>query len=324
MIKPGRWIEKISERLVDPQVGQLWRPLGWLVLALLLVDLVLGCYWSREPAVFTLESLESDERAAPGVLTADSLIRVSGTLLDKPGGYLSNDILPHRLWLDNMPNWETGVLLQVRDLARVMDRDIGRAEQGRDEDLARAVSQFNFNPKSWAMPSTESEYRRGIRALQRYRNRLADADQQARFEVSEVALRRWLTEVQGRLDDLSLRLSQSVGRPVAGHADRELEVRTPRFQVDDIFYEARGTGWALYHLMLAVEQDFQPVLERHGAQAGMRQAIRELEASTESMRSPLILNGSGFGMFANHSLVMGNYLGRANAALGEVRAALAE
>lgn len=319
MIKPGRWIERISERLVDPRVGRLWRPLGWLLLLLLLLDLALGFYWSRQPALFPPES---EHQEVPGVLTADTLMRVTETLFDKPGGYLSNDVLPHRLWLDNMPNWETGVLLQVRDLARVMGRDIGRAEQGRDEDLARAVSQFNFDPQSWAMPSTESEYLRGIKALQRYRDRLSDADQPARFEVSEEALESWLTEVQGRLDDLSLRLSQSVGRPVAGHADRELEVRTPRFQVDNIFYEARGTAWALYHLTLAVEQDFQPVIERRGAQASIRQAIRELEASTTSMRSPLILNGSGFGMFANHSLVMGNYLGRANAAFAEVRAAL--
>jgi hypothetical protein len=29
----------------------------------------------------------------------------------------------------------------------------------------------------------------------------------------------------------------------------------------------------------------------------------------------MILNGSGFGMLANHSLVMANYISRANAAL---------
>lgn len=321
MIKPGRWVEKISERVVNIDAGRLWRPAGWLLLAFLLVDVVLGCYWSREPA--TLNPPVAEHRIV-GQATTDTLIRVTETLLEKPGGYLSNDIMPHRLWLDNMPNWELGVLLQVRDLAHVLRRNIGHGPDGEHEQLARAVSQLNFDRKSWAMPATEKEYRRGIQALQRYRDELGVAGKPSTFNTDAAALTAWLAEVQGRLDDLSVRLSQSVGRPVAGHAERDLEVRTPRFQVDDIFYEARGTGWALYHLSRAIEADFQPLLERHQAAESMRRAIRELEATTESVRSPFIMNGSGFGMFANHSLVMGNYLGRANAALGEVRSALKE
>ena len=317
--RPGKWIDKTAERLVDPAAANWWRRFGWLLLAFLLVDVVLGCYWSREPRHF--EVIDHEERVL-GELTTDTLIRVTSTLLDKPGGYLSNDIMPHRLWLDNMPNWEYGVLLQVRDLSAVMRRDITRRRDGEDRDLTRAASQFQFDHRSWAMPSTESEYRRGIKALKSYRGRLVEGEG-ARFRANAANLDRWLAEVQGRLDDLSLRLSQSVGRPVTGHGDRDLEVRTPRFQVDDIFFEARGTGWALYHLTQAVEQDFAAVLVAAGADDAMRRAIREFEAAGNPVRSPFILNGSGFGVFANHSLVMGNYLGRANAALGEVRAKLA-
>jgi hypothetical protein len=51
----------------------------------------------------------------------------------------------------------------------------------------------------------------------------------------------------------------------------------------------------------------------------VRQIIRELEASLQPLRSPVILNGSGFGFFANHSLVMANYLARANAAVINLR-----
>ena len=47
----------------------------------------------------------------------------------------------------------------------------------------------------------------------------------------------------------------------------------------------------------------------------MQQIIRELEASQEPIWSPMVLNGDGFGMLANHSLVMANYISRANAAL---------
>ena len=51
----------------------------------------------------------------------------------------------------------------------------------------------------------------------------------------------------------------------------------------------------------------------------VRQIIRELEASQEPVWSPMILNGSGFGVLANHSLVMANYISRANAAVIDLR-----
>ena len=51
-----------------------------------------------------------------GSVMTETLIRLAETLLDKPGGYLSNDRLPPGVLLDNMPNFEFGALVQVRDL----------------------------------------------------------------------------------------------------------------------------------------------------------------------------------------------------------------
>ena len=56
----------------------------------------------------------------------------------------------------------------------------------------------------------------------------------------------------------------------------------------------------------------------------LRQIIRELEASQEALWSPMVLNGSGFGMWANHSLVMANYISRANAAVIDLRQLLSQ
>ena len=88
--------------------------------------------------------------------------------------------------------------------------------------------------------------------------------------------------------------------------------------MDDVFYEARGATWALLHLLKAVEVDFADVLEKKNALVSLRQIIRELEATQQTIWSPMILNGSGFGMLANHSLVMANYISRANAAIIEL------
>lgn len=86
-----------------------------------------------------------------------------------------------------------------------------------------------------------------------------------------------------------------------------------------MFFEARGSAWALVHLLRAVEVDFAEVIGRKNAQTSLQQIIRELEATQEPLWSPVILNGGGFGMLANHSLVMANYLSRANAALIDLR-----
>jgi len=57
---------------------------------------------------------------------------------------------------------------------------------------------------------------------------------------------------------------------------------------------------------------------------GLRQTIRELEATQEALWSPVVLNGSGFGVFANHSLVLASYISRANAAILDLRELLAQ
>jgi hypothetical protein len=91
-----------------------------------------------------------------------------------------------------------------------------------------------------------------------------------------------------------------------------------------VFYEARGSAWALLHLLRAVEVDFADVLRNKNAEVSLRQIIRELEATQEPMWSPMVLNGTGFGPLANHSLVMASYISRANAALIDLRALLAQ
>jgi hypothetical protein len=99
-------------------------------------------------------------------------------------------------------------------------------------------------------------------------------------------------------------------------------LKTPWLQIDDVFYEARGYTWALLQQLKAIEIDFAPILQRKNALVSLRQVIRELEEAQKPMGSPVILNGSPFGFFPNHSLVLANYVSRANAAIIDLRALL--
>jgi hypothetical protein len=308
--------------------------------------LLLGFFWSNEPAPFdinqtTLEKLAtSGHEPVVGSATTATLIKVAETLLDKPGGYLTNDVMPPGLYLDNIPNWEYGALVQIRDLSRAMRENFSRSQSQstEDPDLIVAEPNFSFNNDSWLFPPTESEYGEAIERLYSYLERISDPQNaDAQFFARADNLTTWLLSVESRLGSLSQKLSASVGQDrintdTAGERSAtqstpgrsEVLVRTPRFQVDDVFYEARGATWALMHFLKAVEIDFQQVLEDKNATASLRQIIRELEASQRTVFFPIILNGSGFGIFSNHSLTMANYVSRANAAIIDLRALLAQ
>ncbi len=325
--------------------GKIGRGLLAFVLLVLAVSVPLGIYWSITPSAFEPVQAAREDAAASdltpttGYSTVYTLHRLVSTLLDKPGGYISNDRLPPGVWLDNISNWEFGVLVQSRDLARAMRKDFSRSQSQSVENPALTVTepQFHFDNNSWWLPSTESQYSEGLEALAKYQQGLASVSEgQTQFYARADNLNNWLADVQTRLGSLSQRLSASVGQKrlntdLAGEPEAAQstgtaliqEVKTPWLEIDDVFYEARGSAWALLHILKAMEHDFAAVLEKKNARVSLQQIIRELEATQETVWSPMILNGGGFGLFANHSLVMANYISRANAAIIDLRELLA-
>lgn len=310
-----------------------------------LIIIILMFYWSRDQGLFDVAAEARKlhgkaEAPVTGYVTTATLIHVNETLLEKPGGYLSNDIAPPGVLMDNMPNWEFGVVTQVRDLARALRNDFSRSQtqSTEDPDLSVADPHFHYDNGSWILPSTESEYRSGIEALHRYLARLSNQKEpDAQFYARADNLRDWLSIVEKRLGSLSQRLSASVGQPRINtdlEGDKAAQqstnkpdvimVKTPWLELDDVFYEARGSTWALIHFMRAIEIDLKDVLEDKNALVSLRQIIRELEGTQEQMWSPIILNGTGFGFLANHSLVMASYISRANAAVIDLRSLLSQ
>jgi hypothetical protein len=304
------------------------------VVLFVLLTLVLGFYFSREPDVFLWQNNFNSTSiltapVAPevtGSVTTASLIVVANTLLSKSGGYLSNDILPPGIFLDNIP----------KAFREVFSRS--QSQSTEDRDLVIAEPRLNFDSESWILPSTESVYREAIEKLNAYHERLVDPTLSgAQFYARTDNLEFWLGSVEKRLGSLSQRLSASVGQrrlntDLAGQVEatqstptaNEVEIKTPFSEIDDVFYEARGTTWALIHFLKAVEKDFAEVLAKKNATVSLRQIIRELEATQVSVLSPMILNGSGFGMVANHSLVMASYISRAHAAIIDLRELLTQ
>lgn len=322
----------------------LWWTLGLFVVTYVVLVLVLGFIWSRSPGDFdvreiALEAANNDQnKLVSGYVTTATAIHTAETLLHKPGGYLSNDVTPPGVYLDNIPNWEYGVLTELRDLVRAMRNDFSRSQTQsvEDRDLQIADPQFNYDSASWILPSSESEYRKGIDALNRYLVRLADEKaQDGQFFTRADNLSSYLQVVEKRLGSLAQRLAAGVGQTrfnldLAGDPNaqqstptpEQTQFKTPWLKIDDVFFEARGYTWALLHTLKALEVDFSKVLQDKNAVVSLKQIIRELENTQAFIWSPIILNGTGFGMMANHSLIMASYISRANAAIIDLRSLL--
>ena len=299
-------------------------------------------YWSNEPAQLSPLELAGDAEDAGensgfiGSASIAALINVAETLLTKPGGFLSNDIMPPGVYLDNIPNWEFGVLVQVRDFSRAFREGFSRSQSQSTEDIDLIVAEplFNFTTDSWIFPASESEYRKAILSLKSYQGRLADIDNaEAQFYARADNLSSWFSNVESRLGSLSQRLSMSAVQPTDDVAavsrggleiEQDALVKTAWLEIDNVFFGARGATWALLHFLQAVQVDFADVIDDKNAGPSLRQVVRELESSQEALVFPVVLNGGGYGLFANHSLTIANYISRANAAIIELRNLLSQ
>lgn len=217
-----------------------------------LIGYFIGIWWSIEPDVIEPQALSANNSShVAGYATTTSLIFTMETLLDKPGGWLSNDILPPSVFMDNMPAFEFGALEQARDLALVMRKEFSRSQSqsAADKDLLAAHSKLNIQHTSWLVPSAEGEYKDAVKLLKVYRAKIADVNNQdAQFYARADNLNEWLKEVQKRLGSMSQHLSASVGQDrlntdLAGDSEASQstpslaskQIKTSWWKIDDVF-----------------------------------------------------------------------------------------
>ncbi len=328
-------LEELEEE-ASKEKRLLWKLISFAAVVALAL-FALGYYWTFPcfvPPTYDVTQVAlketglTDPKKLPvGARTAAVLIHNMDYLMSKQGGYLTNDVTPPSIFLDNMPNWEFGVVVASRDLATALRNHLSRAQSQsqEDKDLGIGEPYYYFETDSWILPTTESQYQKGISAFRRYISRLRE--RRAPFYPRADNLTQYIEILAKRLGSYTQRLSASSsvheeaaliirGKPSTAFTPME---RTPWLEVDDNFYEARGYCWALLHIMRAIEQDFHDILKLKAAETPIHQIIRELESTQAKILSPVVLNGSGFGVFANYSLTLATYIAHANAALIDLR-----
>jgi hypothetical protein len=323
--------------------GIIWS-FGILVLITSLFLIFLGEWWSVEPKQFSIQEealarakLTKTTEIPLGYTYANTLAHIAEVLLHKPGGYMTNDVAPPGVLLDNIPSFEYGALVMLRDATSALRNHFTRDQSQSDEDpdLKVAEPYFYYEHDSWALPSTEAEYSKGVDSLHKYMIRLQTYGgniKRAQFYSRADNLWQYTEVVIKRLGNLSTRLSASTAGAalIPGLEVEEPNVavrnakvapmsQTPWLLIDNVFYEARGSSWALLHILKAIKYDFHDILLDKRAMNTVDIMIKALENALAPVLSPVILNGSGYGLFANYSLTMATYIARANAAALDLR-----
>lgn len=307
-----------------------WRS-GLIIGTLTIINCGVMWWWSREPNEFDVtqtatEYLPADTTPVTGSTFVGSSIKILDTLLHKPGGFIKNDRTPPGIFMDNIPNWEYGVVTLMRNVTQTLRNDFSRSQSqsAQAKMLSDADNNMRIDSSGWIFPAPEKKYEQARQNLISYAKELTDNDpNNAQFYARADNLNAFLGLVSKDLGDITQRLSASVGDIIVNDPNTDSAKAEPArrvtkvswWKIDDNFYFARGYSWALLEELRAIRIDFQPILERKGALTSLDQIINELEKTQKTIWSPIIMNGSGFGFTANHSLVMASYISRANTAI---------
>ncbi len=333
-----------TKKVVNLYKPSVWRASGWpfraslIIFTIIAINIALMLYWSSEPSSlltkdvikkYTTKNKVNSKKI--GVALTSATIETLDVLLNKKGGYLSNDIMPPTVLMNNIPEWEFGVLRNLRDLSKIYRNNFSKSGSQAKENanLVNVENLLSIDSESWAFPSAEAEYGNAKEALEKYLAGIIDNKKQSsQFYARADNLKQYFSVVSVMLGSYSHNLSASIGTTIedtslAGDRNASKTTKTSKTsiekttwsKVDNNFYQARGYAWALLQQLKAIEIDFDKVLEDKNAKAYIRQLINELERTQQKVWSPIILNGNGFGFVTNHSLIMSSYLSRANSTI---------
>ncbi len=238
-------------------------------------------------------------------------------------GWVANDPFFFPTYaLDNMPNYQLGMIAALSRFTLEMSDQIGRMRGSSqiDPDLDNAVGKLKYSGKTWVldfktsfMPvaPSEDQYRAAWKALNSYNRRVAmgDAIFERRADNLQVTLDRialHLGSVSAMLDD---RIQQSGFLPYDA-------------QADDVFYQVKGVLYAYTMIVKALQQDFNRLITERELVKVWENLVLSLEAAARL--SPVIVTNGGADslLFPNHLAIQGFYLLRARTQLRELTSIL--
>jgi Uncharacterized protein conserved in bacteria (DUF2333) len=297
------------------------RPRRWRRKAVLVLLPVLLLYYMVGAVVLT--RVDDNLSFLPGTrdlpANGSRAVAVMSALMDrevsKHGWKPDNPWFYPTQMMDNMPNYQIGILKTVRQTALELKDHVARLRGagGTDKDLEEAYQSLNFPPDKWFIntsapfvsSSSGNNYDRAVASLRKYNARVASG--QALYERRSDTL-------SATLDRIALSLGNA-----SNSLDQQAEAGQKKWidlKADDVFYDTRGQAYAASLVLAALRNDYSDLVAARQLNKlwdDMQQDLRELV-----MIDPLIVtNGKAGGLVPND-------LQAQNAKLGQVRSRLRE
>ena len=220
--------------------------------------------------------------------------------------------------LDNMPNYQQGIVYALSRFTIEMADQIGRTRGSSevDGDLDKAAGLLKYPGNVWVFdlstsflptPASETQYRAASRSLKAYNDRLAAG--QAIFERRSDNLIATLDRIASDLGSASATLDQHLAKK------RPLFIDT---KVDDIFYGVKGRLYGYAILLRELGRDFDGVIKDRQLRPAWDQMMQSLNQAA-ILDPVVVMNGAPDGAyFPSHLAVQGFYLLRARTQLREI------
>ena len=218
--------------------------------------------------------------------------------------------------LDNMPNYQMGMIYATKRFTDGLADYIGRTRSSTQVDpaLDKARGKLAFDGRQYIIStqgfgfSAESQYNDAIVSLRDYNLRLERG--QAVFDKRSDNL----------VDALKIIISDLGSQcDVTERQINEGAYKAFDFKSDDVYYQNKGRLYAYYKLFEALGEDYKTLLETRGLTHTWQNVIVELREAAMMDPYPLVVNFSTHGWIQANSLAnQGFYLQRSRDKLREV------
>lgn len=217
--------------------------------------------------------------------------------MDSPLGWSVNDLIisPTR-WFDNRANRQRGVIFASRMMISFFSTNLAKYGKVDAENalLKQAREKyFAFTEDSWWLPSTESQYRKGIALLRKYEDKLAEGD--AVYNMRSDDMYNMLTYIIG---------SQFLDQPLGLLVQPNDEVAYT--DLDDRIYYTQGVVLVLRDFLKTFVALYPEVKEK-GGEENIRIAFREMEQIC-TFDPLIVLRGEHDSVTADHRGKVARYL----------------
>lgn len=301
-----------------PNIESVWlRRAGVAFAIFLILYYPLGAFWTH--TVDDNPNFEIQGEVLPGQSRA---VAITADLIDREvnkAGWVANDpfFMPSAI-LDNMPNFQKGVVAALARFSFELTDQLGRTRGSSeaDADLQSAAGLLQYPGDVWVWDPTvsliptatsEAQYRQAMRTLRTYNSRLAagDATFQKRGDNLLATLDRIALDLGSTSAVLDRHVVEESGFPIDTRAD-------------DLFYFTKGQVYGYYLILRELRRDFDALIIERELGDAWDELMASMHQSVNLNPWVIIDAAPDSQFFPSHLASQGFYLLRARTQLREI------